>query len=349
MNTVSIHVDQIPFFLCSNQKQIHSCEKNNNALQTSFCVIYDDSCKNVIRISQIIQKINKYQDYFWIPEKVENVELKTPHESKPNQYNSHVLLTYPENQVEEISFSAFLLQNKSTRHFLFYLQDSYRILLQSLKKLEDHHICYFGMESKKIVFRQSMPILKDFHSSFHTHDANRTKKIMQIIELLNNFSYQPLEVHTLYYLVKNKSQTLSYSQIVEISAHYVKSMPIFSLFDELYRKKYEEKCVECLKKYVNQDQSYIVDELTSSFKSWDQYALTVLYLHLVGKAINQYSLKNTFLNGWIKMLIKQLNPEPGERYDLENSMKKFEDLYETYPHWTFVKSINKINQNQVNL
>lgn len=339
MNAVSIHVDQIPFFLCSNQS--HSCEKNK-LLQTSFCVIYDESCKNVIRISQIIQKINMYQDYFWIPEKVENVELKTPHETKLNQYSSHVLLTYPENKIEEVSFSTFLLQNKGIKHFLFYLQDSYRILLQSLKKLEDHYICYFEMESKKIVFRQSIPIIKDFHSSFQTHDAtNRIKKIIQTIETLNNFSYQPLEVHTLYYLVKNKSQTLSYSQIVEISAHYVKSMPIFSLFDELYRKKYEEKCVECLKKYVNHDQSYIMDELTNSFKSWDQYALTVLYLHLVGKAINQYSLKNTFLNGWMKMLIKQLNPEPEERYDLENSMKKFEDLYETYPHWTFVKSINK--------
>ena len=344
----SIEVEQIPFFLSSEKKEKKG-KKKKKEKKTSIC-LFDESCKNHLLISQKIQKIENYQDYYRILEKAEKVGLGE------KTLSTHILLTYLTKD-SDVSFSSFLLhQNKNQKEILFYLQDSYQYLLKSIKILHDHSICYFGLSSQTIIFESTIPRLNNFDSSFFTMNDNERKKIMQKIQKIQNFSLQPLEVHVLYYflnLCTNKGNlyqglekceglkltTLSSTQIEEISSHYVKSNPIFSLFSESYREKYKEKCLETLKKYINQNQTFIVEELTKFCNTWDNYALTILYLHLLETIIHRFSLENTFFNGWMKMLKKQLDPDPEQRESLEFIIKKWDTLYEEYPNWKFVKSI----------
>jgi len=355
----SIEVKQIPFFLFEEKKEKKG-KKNKKEKKTSIC-LFDESCKNHLLISQKIQKIENYQDDYRILEKAEKMELRrgnslNSHSLNSHSLSTHVLLTYFTKD-SDVSFSSFLLhQNKNPKEILFYLQDSYQYLLKSIKLLHNHSICYFGLSSQTIIFDSNIPRLNNFESSFLITNSNQTKKIMQKIQKLQNYSFQPLEVHVLYYflnLCKNKDNryqalekceglnltTLSSTQIEEISFHYVKSIPIFSLFSESYREKYKEKCLETLKKYINKNQTFIVEQLVNFCDTWDNYALTILYLHLVGKAIQQFSLENTFFNGWMKMLKKQLDPDPEQRESLEFIIKKWDTLYEEYPNWKFVKSI----------
>ena len=337
----SIEVEQIPFFLSSEKKKKERKNKTNN--KTSIC-LFDESCKNHLLISQKIQRIKNYQDYYRILEKAEKVGL-----GGANSLFTHVLLTYLIKD-SDVSFSTFFLhQNKNPKEILFYLQDSYQYLLKSIKLLQDHSICYFGLSSQTIIIDSNIPRLNNFESSFLITNDNQRQKIMHQILNLQNFSLQPLEVHVLYYFLNRyqgvekfedlKLTTLSSTQIEEISSHYVNSVPIFSLFSESYREKYKERCLETLKKYVNQNQIYIVENLIKSSDTWDNYALTILYSHLLGMTIQRFSLENTFFNGWMKMLKKQFDPDPEQRESLEFIMKKWDSLYEEYPNWKFVKSI----------
>lgn len=340
----SIEVEQIPFFLSSDKKEKKRKKNTNkNISKTSIC-LFDESCKNHLLISQKIQKIENYQDDYRILEKAEKVGL-----TGRNSLFSHVLLTYIIKD-SDVSFSTFFLhENKNPKEILFYLQDSYQYLLKSIKILYNHSICYFGLSSQTIIFDSNIPRLNNFESSFLITNDNQTNKIMHKIRNLQNFSLQPLEVHVLYYFLNRyqgvekyeglKLTTLSSTQIEEISDHYVKSVPIFSLFSESYREKYKEKCLETLNKYVNQNQTYIVENLTKPSDTWDNYALSILYLHLLGTIIQRFSLENTFFNGWMKMLKKQFDPDPEQREGLEFIMKKWDSLYEEYPNWKFVKSI----------
>ena len=116
-------------------------------------------------------------------------------------------------------------------------------------------------------------------------------------------------------------------------------MPIFSLFSDSDRDKYKEKCVKTLKLYVNQSQKEIVEQLIQFSPTWDNFALSVLYLYLLEKVIADFSLKNTFFNGWFSLLINQLDPDPILRESIKQTMEQFEHLYEEYPNWTFVKSL----------
>jgi hypothetical protein len=162
---------------------------------------------------------------------------------------------------------------------------------------------------------------------------------MQQIQKLQNFSLQPLEVHVLYFLWKNELSTLSYTQLEEICSQYVKSMPIFTLFSDSDREKYKDRCIETLKQYVNRPQKEIIEQLIHFSPTWDNFALSVLYLYVVEKVIRRFSLKNTFFNGWFFLLINELDPDPHKRGSIKQTMEHFEHLYEEYPCWSFVKSL----------
>jgi hypothetical protein len=116
-------------------------------------------------------------------------------------------------------------------------------------------------------------------------------------------------------------------------------MPIFSLFSDPDREKYKDRCIETLKPYVNQPQKEIVEQLIQFSPTWDNFALSVLYLFVVEKVIHRFSLKKTFFNGFFSLLINELDPNPHKRVSIKQMMEQFEHLYEEYPHWCFVKSL----------
>ena len=90
MNT-SIHVDQIPisFFLKKKEKKR---ETQPHTEKSSLC-LYDEQCKTKIRISQKIQKIENYEKYFEIPEKVERVSINQ-NQVQSISLQSHILFYF---------------------------------------------------------------------------------------------------------------------------------------------------------------------------------------------------------------------------------------------------------------
>jgi hypothetical protein len=52
------------------------------------------------------------------------------------------------------------------------------------------------------------------------------------------YTFKPLEVHVLFYLIHNNENTLSYSSIVTICELFVKNSCILNLFSSQYREKY---------------------------------------------------------------------------------------------------------------
>lgn len=328
-------MEQIPFFLYRSKNKVR--EKKQETMKPSLCY-YDESCKNLLLLSQKIQKIEKYRDHFRIPEKIQKVEMGEKNEKGQN----HVLLYYRVNPSHDasISFTTFLFnKKKDPKQLLVHLQDSYQHLLKSIQLLQSHHLCYFALSSQTILFESTRPILIHFDSTIQTNDRNLANKIKQTIQTLDNFSHQPLEVHVLYFLWKNELSTLSYTQVEEISSHYVKSMPIFSLFSDSDREKYKDRCIETLKLYVNQPQKEIIEKLVPFSPTWDKFALSVLYLCLLEKVIRRFSLKNTFFNSFFSLLIDELDPDPHKRISIKQTMEQFEHLYEEYPDWSFIKSL----------
>jgi hypothetical protein len=129
------------------------------------------------------------------------------------------------------------------------------------------------------------------------------------------------------------------SFIETICSNYVKNMDILTLFSQNYRESYEKTCVETLKKYINKPKTATIADILKYSQYWDNYSLSILYLHIIGNITNIFSLKGTFMNKFTMLLIKNIHPNPLKRETLRETSKNYDKLFEN-ADWTFINEFS---------
>jgi hypothetical protein len=157
---------------------------------------------------------------------------------------------------------------------------------------------------------------------------------------MEDFSNMPLEIHVIFYLIKNNENTLSYSIISDICDNFVKNMRVLSIFSKIYRDNFKISCIETLKKYINIPKKDIIDNILSFSSTWDNYGLSVLFLEIVGNMSKIFSLKDNFITKFSILLSKNINPIPSKREELNETLNKYNKLFIEYPDWSFINSIS---------
>lgn len=285
------------------------------------------SAIHLIHMSNKIKNLNK--ERYDIVEKYEFIEIGEI-DKKGVVYlpinEKFVLLEYSQ---QMIPFNTFLFQLPSISLFIYYVLDSYLYLLNSFQELEN--ICFFDLSSERIAFNEKYkPILVNFENSFERGSLTR------LLEKKTDFTYSPLEVHVLFFIVKNELDTLTPEMIHSISNHFV-SQNVNRYTMSL------EQCTKSLEKYINRSKKDIMKDILSHENNWDHYSLSVLYLHIIQKIADFFAPEqNPFMNDFILLLNKNIHPDPLLRETIENTLIKVKDLYENHD-WLFIKKWNKMS------
>ena len=342
----SINIGLIINQITNNRKKVNNIDDNDET-QTKITV-YDFFSINEIKISEIIEEIPYYRNYYdiltdydfidigKIGEKIiENVDLDSKNKDK-----KYVVFNY--NDEKRIGFSDFLFKlpnNNNNKQFVFNILNTYSFLLNSLIKLNENGVCFFELSTENIVFSPySRPFLKSFKNSLIVSDLN-TSYIQNIIKNIGNYTYKPLEVHVLFYLIVNNEETMSLSFIEAICNNYVKNMDVLSLFSQNYKESFEKSCVETLKKYINRPKSAIISDILNYSKYWDNYSLSILYLHIIGNISKFFSLKGTFMNKFTLLLIQNIHPNPLKRETLKETSENYDKLFDN-SDWGFINDFS---------
>ena len=226
-----------------------------------------------------------------------------------NTKNNDKYLLFEYNNNKNIDFEDFLYNLPNPKLFIFHVIDSYSHLLNSLITLKSNNICFFNLSSKNIIFGENLkPLLENFEKSLLINNITDETYFLNIIREINDFTYKPIETHLLFYMIANNENTLSYSLIEIICENYIENMSILSFFSENDRISYKIQCIDFLKKYINKPKKAIIDDIILNYDKWDNYSLSVLYLHIFGNIIRAFSLKETFINKILVYLIKNIYP-----------------------------------------
>ena len=342
----SINIGLISNQITNNRRKVNNTDDNDEN-QTKITV-YDFFSINEIKIGEIIEEIPYYRNYYdiitdydfidigKIGEKIiENVDLDTKNKDK-----KYVVFNY--NDEKRIGFSDFLFKlpnNNNNKQFVFNILNTYSFLLNSLIKLNENGVCFFELSIENIVFSSySRPFLKSFKNSLIISDLN-TSYIANIVKNIDTYTHKPLEVHVLFYLIVNNEETMSLSFIEAISNNYVKNMDVLSLFSQNYKESFEKSCVETLKKYINKSKLAIITDILKYTKYWDNYSLSILYLHIIGNISKFFSLKGTFMNKFTLLLIQNIHPNPLKRETLKETSKKYDKLFDN-SDWGFINDFS---------
>lgn len=342
---MDINIELAEKHLKSNFKSSKSFKQN----KTRIC-LYDFFCSNNIKICEKIKEkynlsanyhiINDYNPVTFgeVSERIYNYNT--------NNINKYVLLEY--NNLNYLDFDDFIFKLSNPKLFIFHVLDSYSFLLNSLLNLEQIGICFFNLSTKNIIFCENYkPMLRNFETSLLLDKCSDMDYLSKIIEKIEDYTYKPLEIHVIFYLIKSNETSLSFSAIDSICNNFISNMSILSLFSQQYKENYYKTSMEFLKKFINKPKIDIITEILKHSNTWDNYEMSVLYLHIIGNITRVFLLKDTLINKLTNILSKNIGPDPTKRESLKSSINKLDNLYDEFTDWDYIKSIPNEKMNKL--
>jgi hypothetical protein len=286
-----------------------------------------------IKIGEINETINK------------NINIPLNNDTKYlliqyNDIQNGKLQNNENNNKNVAKFADFLLSIHKPKEFIYHILESYSLLLRSFIILEEHSICFFDLSCENILFRENgNPLLQNVNYSLLVNKLNEAY-ISNIITKITDYTCKPLEVYVLFYLIINNEETLSYHFIETIVAFFIDNMNILTLFSQKFKENYKQSCIDFLKKYINQTKSAIISDIMTYYETWDNYSLSMIYLHIISNIVRVFSLKGNFLTNFLLLLIKNIDPNPLKRGKLRETQENYEKMENTFTNWSFANELN---------
>jgi hypothetical protein len=346
----NININEIHKYFSQNSKSTFKKE-NNNYCRTKI-INYSYFSVNEATICHKISKIPYYSNYFSILQDYELLNISQLNDDFINKLKNindtkYYLFKYDDRY--SITFSDFIYNHTSIKLLLFNLINSISHILLGLDLLNKNNICFFNITPQNIIFLKSYrekPVLSNFSLSLYLNKLDYNY-FSTILNKLEDFTYQPLEVNILFYFVNNNMITISYSFIEEFCENYMKNISILNLFSENYKKKYKEACIETMKKYINKPKQYIIDDILERNDKWDVYAISVIYIQLFGYISHIFSLKATFISKITLELSKNIHPDSNKRMTLEKTNEIVNKLFNEQKDWSFVNNLDNTKLQQL--
>jgi len=327
-------------------------EINNNSHDLSDAIIYktsiyNASCKNEIEISNVIlDKMTNTSNYNII----HNHEFISVKDVNQQRIASHenlnfVLLHYHLDISQFKPLNMFLTAVELPNHFLSNVLKIYSNLLNCLQELETSDICYFDLSAENILVDDDCNvILADFkHSLHYSNNSNNFEYLLEkSVENLTQYTFKPIEIHLLHYLTKVNNSPLSYSSIDEITTYYVENMDFLKHFPKEFQRNYYHESVAYLKTlYLHKSKEDILSLMRENWKTWDNFALSVLFLHVFEIANQSFSLNETIISEMIGLIKENLNAVPSKRTTTLDTKTEFDKLFHKNSDWGFLHRIPK--------
>jgi hypothetical protein len=294
--------------------------------------------ENELFISNLISQMINHKKYFYIPSKIEKINFVNIDNENINDFeteydinlkyrkkikSNNILLKY--DNIPILNFKIYLSFEK--KYFFYKIINIYTQLLKSINMLNEKNIFFNNLNDENIFINQfDSPILTDFSFSIHFNS---------IKENLNNFilaydpSYiqWPIEIHAIAYLFHHKLNSLSRSNIDTIVTDLINNNFIFENFNDTIKQKYYDNGISFLSKFINKRKDELISNIILYFKSWDNYALSILYLQIIIKIYKSIKNKNNkFIIEFMKLLLKNISFNPEQRFSLKNTKLHFNNI-----------------------
>ena len=331
-----LHLLKQNFFLNkdSQKKEDNNPTDNHKIKELTFSTI------NGIKLCNKIKIIPYYFNDFKIVVSYNHIrEFKRLSKIIDDSKGQYVMLKYNVQDIQQYNLKDHLICISTPKEVILFSLETYLYLLNHLLLLYKNKISFFDLHHNNIfITKYKNPILSNFENSILIEELNE-EYITKIIKSTNDFTYKPLEVHILFYLIINNESSLSSSLSYEICEHFMKNIHVLSFFDQTIREKYKKECTASLNKYINKSRSVIITDIIKYSNTWDNYGLSILYLHIFFVELNSFSLKDTFVNDFLNILFKNISANPSNRLSLEDTLNSYNDLLDKNNNWSCVNKI----------
>jgi len=310
-------------------------------------VNYSNKSINEANICHKIKKIPFYTNYFSILIDLEELNVSQLNENiieqlKNIEQKAYFLFKY--NDKNSINFTDYIYNSKNIKKLIYDCINTFQHILQGLLLLNKNNICFFNISPNNILFLndyREKPVLYNFSLSLNLNKLDKNY-ILNILNNFKDFTYLPIEVHFLYYILKNNLKTITYNLVEEFCENFIENFNILWLFPDKYKTTYKEYCLNTFQNFINIPINNIINDILERNNKWDIYSISILYFQLFGCILKVFSLKETFINKIIIELSKNIHPDSNKRYNIEDTINLFNKFLND-ENWQF---INKLDNNK---
>lgn len=339
------------FFICHGNNYATKPLQKNNENDTKYKLKRkNNQVTNEIQISVELNKIpchlTKYESIIDVRSLTNSNKVPDLFNEDPNNY---LLIKYNSILSSNVLYLKDYLQEEkhkwNVRVVISRSLQSYKSILASLLELSNNGITFFDLTPyDNIIFVGDKPILRRFENSIlhkQLHEQICESYMVNLIKNITSFTHKPLEVHLLFYLIINNKKTLDVELSEVVVNHFMENMTTLTLFSQGIQTKYRAECKEFVGSYVGKETSYIVNDVIKYYYTWDNYAVSVIYLHIFGTMLRTLSLSKTFIHDVVSLLYNNISAFPDKRKTIKDTIDIYYRLFYKYDNWGFVDDISE--------
>lgn len=328
------------------------------------------SSKNEIDVGEIVKKIPFYSLYY-VPvlencpanlSKVGSKEIKKCNIiDKEEAHVKYILLKMK--YLKNIKFTEYLLTNKSKKHILNIIFDTYSYFLFSLEQLMNYEVVHFDFkwDNAVIDLKTELPVILDFGISIPIrrmlerdralsgsdenaidengenvrYEDKRNKENKQDkYEFFRNYFYTyfpryslwPPEVHAMCYVLHEHSRFTPES-LQTLIDEYVDSNAAFTIFSPEFLEHYKKLCFRTMQHLIDKPRKYVIHECLRFWTTWDNYALSISYFQIIQFISSSGFTSNAFLLSFSKILLGNVHPDPSRRSNYTTTRYEYKSIF----------------------
>ena len=237
-------------------------------------------------------------------------------------------------QDREIIYLKTYLKNlnsalNSQKKYILTIIDFYKYILLSVDLLVNQKIVHNNINFDSIVVDNNYPLISNFSFSIdilrlYNNDEEYIKHF--IIAYEPSYLEWPLEFHILSYLLTNKLNSLSSYNIENIICSVIDNHTILKTFGDSFVSSYKEEALNYFKKYINRTYNYILTDVLQYYDTWDNYALSIMFLRMLIELHRNIKIQNKFIILFMKLLVCNIHLNPLKRLSISLTTNKFESI-----------------------
>jgi len=293
----------------------------------------DESAQNEIEIGALVRKIPRYQSYF-VPilsscpislHEIKDDELAKCDAIKKDNKN---MVLMKMRYVDHETFFKYMTSLKDKPRLMNVLLSSYNHLLSALQSLQENDIIHYDLKGNNILYERekNSPLIIDFGMSIDVTKLREDTYDFYFFKYAPDYYVWCPEIHLINYIIEMKpsivTKTIVDTVIREIFEHH---RPFNRVFSREFLAEYKESLRDIWNLYVGRKSSIVLHALITTWKSWDNYSLSMLYLRILYYIFPDGFEKNEFISRFSLVLLQNLHPDPSKRYSIEETIKYYND------------------------
>ena len=288
--------------------------------------------ENELTNQKIIRKIDEHNMRFHLYENNKELRITELDENSTNirsnaiRKDNTMLLEY---EVQELIYlKTYLKNSEHPSKYILTLIKFYKHLLNSIHLLVNNHIFHNHINFDSIVINKSeYPLLTKFSFSIDVSSKYISQNIKRFIIAYDPEYFEwPIELHILSYLLTNKLESLSSYNIETIVNDVVNNNTILKMFGDSFVSLYKDESLKYFKKYMNKSYDYVLTDILQFSNTWDNYALSILFLRILIDIYKSIKIKNKFIILFMKLLVGNIHLNPLKRLSIDSTLEQFDTM-----------------------